>query len=90
MAISALAKKLQLKPATKIVLVNAPNAVAERLRPLPERAAIARTSAGDAAIGFAKDRAELAGSRRVSSPRSSLTGSFGSAFRKGAQRPAPT
>jgi hypothetical protein len=58
-AISSLAKKLQIKPGMKVALINAPAGTAEKLRPLPEEAAISRGTGADAVIAFAKDDAEL-------------------------------
>jgi len=59
MTISALAKKLQLKPGMKVALVNAPAEAAAALRPLPEGARVSGGMSADAVIAFAKDDAEL-------------------------------
>ena len=59
MSISALATKLQIKPGMKIVLVNPPARVIEKLRPLPEGAALTNDAEGDIVIGFAKDSPDL-------------------------------
>ena len=59
MAISALAKKLQLKPGMKVTLLNAPADAAAALRPLPEGASVSAATTADAVIAFAKDDAEL-------------------------------
>lgn len=59
MAISALAKKLQIKPGMKVALVNVPAEVAAMLRPLPDGATISGSTTADGVIAFAKDDAEL-------------------------------
>jgi hypothetical protein len=59
MTISALAKKLQIKPGMKVALVNAPAEAAAALRPLPEGARVSGGTSADAVIAFAKDDAEL-------------------------------
>jgi hypothetical protein len=58
-AISALAKKLQIKPGMKVALVNAPAEAAAALRPLPEGASVSGGTSADAVIAFAQDDAEL-------------------------------
>jgi len=58
-AISALAKKLQIKPGMTVALVNAPADAAAALRPLPDRASVSVGTTADAVIAFAKDDAEL-------------------------------
>ncbi len=58
---NALAKKLLIKPGSRIGLVNAPPGYAERLEPLPERAEVVDLQPGlDVVQVFAHDRAELA------------------------------
>ena len=59
MSISALARKLQIKPEMKVALVNPPARTAEQLRPLPDGTTITRDAEGDVVIGFAKNAAEL-------------------------------
>lgn len=59
---SSLAKKLQIKPGSRIALVNAPPGYAERLEPLPEGARVVDLQPGvDVLQVFAHDRAELEG-----------------------------
>jgi hypothetical protein len=59
-AISALAKKLLIKPGMKVALVNAPAGIAKSLEPLPDKAAVVPPGPScDAVIGFARDDAEL-------------------------------
>ena len=55
-----LARKLQIKPGSRIAVVNAPPGYAERLDPLPEGAAMVDLQPGvDVLQVFARDRAEL-------------------------------
>ena len=57
---NALARKLQVKPGSKIALVNPPAGYAERLEPLPDGAEIANLRPGlDVVQVFARDRSEL-------------------------------
>lgn len=57
---SALAKKLLIKPGNRIALVNPPDGYADRLEPLPEGAAVVELQPGlDVVQVFAQDRAEL-------------------------------
>jgi hypothetical protein len=59
-AISALAKKLQIKPGMQVALVNAPAGIAKSLEPLPDRAALVPPGPSrDAVIAFVGDDAEL-------------------------------
>ena len=59
MPISALAKKLQIKPGMKVALLNAPTDAAAALRPLPDGASVSGATTADAVIAFARDDAEL-------------------------------
>ena len=59
MAISTIARKLQIKPGMKVALVNAPAGIAESLGPLPDGATISRGALADAVIAFTRDDAEL-------------------------------
>ena len=59
MPISALAKKLQIKPGMKVALLNAPTDAAAALRPLPDGASVSAGTTADAVIAFARDDAEL-------------------------------
>ena len=61
MAISALARKLLVKPGQRMVLLNAPAGYAEALAPLPEGVAVSTAPAADADFVqvFVKDSAEL-------------------------------
>lgn len=56
-----LAKKLVLKPGYRVLLLNAPAGIRERLLPLPEGATLAETPDGayDAVLAFVRERAEL-------------------------------
>lgn len=57
---NALARKLQIKPGSKIALVNPPAGYAERLEPLPDGAEIVDLRSGlDVVQVFARDRSEL-------------------------------
>lgn len=57
---SALARKLQIKPGTRIALVNPPAGYAARLEPLPDGAQVVDLQPGlDVVQVFARDRAEL-------------------------------
>lgn len=61
MTISALARKLQVKPGFKVALVNPPSGYADRLAPLPEGATVAKRLGRDLDMVqvFVKDAAEL-------------------------------
>lgn len=55
-----LAKKLLIKPGSRVALLNAPEGYAERLQPLPEGAELVDLQPGlDVVQVFARDRAEL-------------------------------
>jgi len=57
---NALAKKLLIKPGSRIAIVNPPAGYADRLEPLPEGAAVVDLQPGlDVVQVFAQDRAEL-------------------------------
>jgi hypothetical protein len=59
-SVSPLAKKLLLKAGHTVALVNAPAGIAEKLKPLPDRATMSGAAAPrDAVLAFAKDQAEL-------------------------------
>ncbi|HSR25839.1 MAG TPA: hypothetical protein VLW53_19965 [Candidatus Eisenbacteria bacterium] len=57
---NALTRKLQIKPGSKIALVNPPAGYAERLEPLPDDAEVVDLRPGlDVVQVFARDRSEL-------------------------------
>ena len=57
---SPLARKLLIKPGSRIALVNAPDGYADRLRPLPDGAELVDLQPGlDVVQVFARDRVEL-------------------------------
>lgn len=58
--VNALARKLLIKPGSRIGLVNAPAGYAERLQPLPEGAELVDVQPGlDVVQVFARDKEEL-------------------------------
>lgn len=60
MPTSALAKKLQIKRAQSVALVNAPSGTLAKLEPLPAGAkAMTKAPTADAVIALAKDQVEL-------------------------------
>ncbi|MBV9120021.1 MAG: hypothetical protein JOZ39_04890 [Chloroflexi bacterium] len=60
MAVSALARKLQIKPGMRIMIVNAPDGFFQHLEPLPQGAALVPSGGDlDAVQVFVNDSAEL-------------------------------
>src|SRR5215472_17586483 len=58
--VNPLARKLLIRPGSRVAVVNAPAGYADRLLPLPEGAALVELAPGvDVVQVFARDRAEL-------------------------------
>jgi hypothetical protein len=54
-----MARKLQIKPGSRLLVLNAPAGYLERLQPLPDGVELAGAGAADVVQLFVRDRAEL-------------------------------